>query len=808
MDRYICIHGHFYQPPRENPWLEEIELEEEARPFHDWNERITEECYAPNAASRILDSDRRIIDVINNYSRISFNFGPTLLSWIEDHAPDVYRSVIEADEKSRRRFSGHGSAIAQAYNHIIMPLANSRDKRTQVRWGVRDFEYHFDREPEGMWLPETAVDTETLDIMAEYGIKFTILSPRQAKKIRKIGKEDWSDVSGAGIETRRPYLCRLPSGRTITIFFYNGPISEDVGFGGSLGDGRKFARRLRGEFSEEGKNSQLVHFATDGETYGHHREYGDMALASCLHEIESGDYADMTVYGEYLEKHPPEYEVEIFENTSWSCEHGIERWRSDCGCSTGKHPDWTQKWRGPLREAMNWLRDSLIPVYEKGASKYLKNPWKARENYIHVVLDRSEKNVEDFLSRHSKHDLSDEEKIEVLKLLEMRRNAMLMFTSCGWFFDAIAGEEGRQVLRYAARAMQLASEVSGVELKSEFLEFLEKAPCNSPEYDNVAEAYQEMVEPGIVDFYDLTAHYAIASLFEQYSGEEEVYSFTVSRKSHDVEEVGDQRLNIGKVRVKSDITWEERNMAFTVLHLGEHNLIGGVMDLSNERTFSEVQSDLRESFLSGNASEAFHIIDERFGEKNYSLWNLFADEQRSVLKKILEERVREVEDLLKDEYEDIHPTLRAIKEMNVSPPWLLTSVAELVTNADLRELLREEELDLERLRELVEDIQIENFEIDEDRLSFDATMRINSMMEELEESPMGVSKIEELESFIEILSYAGLDLDLWKAQNFYFSIGDEHYDRMVERANSGDEEAEEWVKDFETLGEHLNVKFS
>ena len=187
MEHYVCIHGHFYQPPRENPWLEEVELQDSAYPYHDWNERITEECYRPNMASRILGPDRKIIDIVNNYSKISFDFGPTLLSWLERHAPDVYQGVIDADKKSQERFSGHGAAIAQAYNHIIMPLANSRDKRTQIAWGIYDFEHRFGRKPEGMWLPETAVDLETLDILAEYGIKFTILSPHQAKRVRSIG---------------------------------------------------------------------------------------------------------------------------------------------------------------------------------------------------------------------------------------------------------------------------------------------------------------------------------------------------------------------------------------------------------------------------------------------------------------------------------------------------------------------------------------------------------------------------------------------------------------------------------------------
>jgi alpha-amylase/alpha-mannosidase (GH57 family) len=459
MNRYICIHGHFYQPPRENPWLEEIELQDSAYPYHDWNERITSECYAPNTASRILDSDNRIIDIVNNYARMSFDIGPTLLSWIKLHHPDVYRAIIEADQLSQERFSGHGSAIAQAYNHIIMPLANSRDKRTQVLWGIRDFEYRFKRKPEGMWLPETAVNLETLDILAEYGIGFTILAPRQAQRVREIGNEEWRDVNGDGINSGMPYLCRLPSGKTINLFFYDGQVAQDIAFGGLLDDGKNFAERLTGVFSDR-EEPQLVHIATDGESYGHHHRYGDMALACALHYIESGNLADLTNYAEYLEKYPPTHEVEIRENSSWSCAHGVERWRRDCGCNTQANPGWNQGWRAPLREAMDWLRDNLIPIYEGEMASYVQDPWQARDDYIKVILNRSARNevildgsvqsVEAFHSRHVIRELSEEEKVKVLKLLEMQRCAMLMYTSCGWFFDEISGIETVQVMRYAS----------------------------------------------------------------------------------------------------------------------------------------------------------------------------------------------------------------------------------------------------------------------------------------------------------------------------------------------------------------------
>ena len=343
MNRYICIHGHFYQPPRENPWLEAVEQQESAQPYHDWNQRITAECYARNGASRVLDSDGRIREIVNNYSKISFNIGPTLLSWMEAKDPDAYRAILEADRLSLERFSGHGAAMAQVYNHIIMPLASTRDKRTQVIWGIRDFERRYRRRPEGMWLAETAVDVESLDIMAEQGILFTVLAPHQARRAKKLTeKRAWDPADEENIDLRRPYLCKLPSGRTIAVFFYDGPVSRAVAFEGLLHNGESLANRLLGAFDRHGSGNQLVHIATDGESYGHHHKFGDMALAYALYYLEQNNRAKLTVYGEYLEKNLPQYEVEVVENSSWSCMHGIERWRDNCGCNSGGKPGWNQ----------------------------------------------------------------------------------------------------------------------------------------------------------------------------------------------------------------------------------------------------------------------------------------------------------------------------------------------------------------------------------------------------------------------------------------------------------------------------------
>ncbi|MCL1941470.1 MAG: DUF3536 domain-containing protein, partial [Synergistaceae bacterium] len=384
MSKYITIHGHFYQPPRENPWYGEIELQDSAAPWHDWNERINSECYLRNTAARILDNQGKITRICNNYSGISFNFGPTLLSWAEKKAPLMLKSLIEADKISQARFSGHGAAISQVYNHMIMPLANLRDKITQVRWGMADFEIRFGRHPEGMWLAEAAVNTETLEVLRDNGIVFTILSPYQAQSVRKMGSDSWADVSGGRIDTTFPYRFNLPSGKYIDIFFYNGEISQEIAFKGLLNNGENYARWLINSIPDE-LEDRLANAATDGESYGHHHRHGDMALAYCIETINRDPGVILTVYGEFLRKHPPQHIVQIVENSSWSCAHGVERWRSDCGCNTGR--GYHQKWREPLRDALDWLRDSIKDEYEREIEKILDDAWGARDAYIQIILD-------------------------------------------------------------------------------------------------------------------------------------------------------------------------------------------------------------------------------------------------------------------------------------------------------------------------------------------------------------------------------------------------------------------------------------
>ncbi|HEV2215350.1 MAG TPA: DUF3536 domain-containing protein, partial [Terracidiphilus sp.] len=453
--RFVCIHGHFYQPPRENPWLETVETQDTAAPYHDWSERICSECYAPNGAARIVNLKNQITRIVNNYARISFNFGPTLLSWLKENAPRTYRMILDGERRSRKSFRGHSSAMAQVYNHMILPLANRRDRITQIRWGIADYENNYGASPEGMWLAETAADAESLELMAQHGIKFTLLAPHQCKRIRPFkydgSKNDaeWTDTPDASVDTTLPYLVHFDSGVSIAVFFYNGSVSRAIAFEGLLNSGENFAARLKSGFKEN-PAPQLVHVATDGESYGHHHKHGEMALAYALRLLEADKTVKLTNYAGFLAQFSPEYECEIVDNTSWSCVHGVERWRSNCGCNGGK-PGFNQEWRTPLRQALNELRDALAPLTEQEGAKLFRNVWAARDAYISVVLDRSEESIAAFLGDHATHELSTEERVRALELMEMQRHTQLMYTSCGWFFDDISGIETVQIIAYAAR---------------------------------------------------------------------------------------------------------------------------------------------------------------------------------------------------------------------------------------------------------------------------------------------------------------------------------------------------------------------
>ena len=488
-DGYICIHGHWYQPPRENPFTGEVEDQPTAAPFPNWNERITAECYEPNTRAEILGEDGTVRRQLNNYEWVSSDWGPTLLTWLEANHPETYQRIVEADRLSMDHFGGHGTAVAHSYNHTILPLSNRRDKKTQIRWGIVDFEHRFDRRPEGMWLPETAVDLESLELMADAGIRYTILSPYQAASILDEG--EWVDVVGGSIDTRVPYLVHLPTGKSISVFFYHGPLSQEIAFNGVLEDGSILAKRLIQALGESVPEPSLAHVATDGETYGHHHRHGEMALAKAIEELTADPEVQLTTYGQFLAEHPARRVVRVIEGSSWSCVHGVDRWRDDCGCSSGLHPDWSQGWRAPLRKALDYLRDSLIPEFDTASADLFQDPWGARDHYIEVILGGS---PDEFLDSHCHPGLDDGGRSRALDLLEIQHRAMLMYTSCGWFFDDISGIESVLVLRLAGRVIDLARRTLRIDFEPAFLEILEAAQSNDGDA-NGRDVYDRHVKP-------------------------------------------------------------------------------------------------------------------------------------------------------------------------------------------------------------------------------------------------------------------------------------------------------------------------
>jgi len=799
--RFITIHGHFYQPPRENPWLEAVETQDSAFPYHDWNERITVECYEANASARILDANDRIRRIVNNYASISFNFGPTLLSWLVTAAPETYASILDADRLSRKRFSDHGCAIAQAYNHIILPLANERDKRTQVRWGIRDFQHRFGRKPEGMWLPETAVDIASLEAIAAEGIGFTILEPHQAARWRAAGETQWHEGHP---DPTLPYVCHLPSGARIAIFFYDGAISRAVAFERLLARGENFAHRLIGAFSDGRAHPQLVNIATDGETYGHHHRFGEMALAYAVQFIEEHHLAQLTNYGEHLERHPPAHEVEIAEATSWSCVHGVERWRSDCGCTTSSSPGWNQQWRAPLRDALDWLRDELAVIYERHARQVFNDPWQARDEYIGVILDRSEESVTRFLDTHATRASRSAQ--HALELVEMQRNAMLMFTSCGWFFSDVSGIETVQVLHYAARAIQLAERISGMDLERAFMERISPARSNHPDRGSARDIYEREVIPARLDLARVAAHYAVLSLFDTFDDQARVYCYDVTRRNFEIHKAGRARLAIGAIEVRSVITRESEEFELAVLHLGETELTGGVRVARAGADYEQVRSELAEAMEPGGMPAVIRLLDQQFGRIPISIRSLFRDEQRRILHELLNATLNEAESTFRQLHERYDPLMRFHARLGIPVPKVLQTAAEFDLNLQIRRMLEEELPPLAEIDARLREARDEGVTLDEATL-LTFKHAIERAADRFHEHPEDLDRLEALETLVSIIDEADLAVDLRRAQNRYFRM--RNTVRPAIEASSGNgHAARRWLDLFDTLGTKLSFTLS
>ena len=803
--RSICVHGHFYQPPRENSWLEAIEYQASAYPYHDWNERITAECYAPNSASRILDGSDRIVSIVNNYAQISFNFGPTLLSWLEEKDAETYKAILQADRDSATRF-GHGNALAQAYNHMILPLANRRDKATQIHWGIRDFQHRFGRFPQGMWLPETAVDLESLDLLAAEGILFTVLAPSQARRVRRLGQRWWKDVSAARIDPTRAYQVRLPSRRRMTLFFYDGPISRAVAFEGLLGNGEDFANRLMSGFSDQRDWPQLMHIATDGESYGHHHRHGEMALSYALHHIESNNLAEITNYSKFLVENPPTHEVEIFENSSWSCVHGVERWKSDCGCNSGGHAGWNQQWRGPLRAALDWLRDEAASRYEAKASELVKDPWAARDDYISVILDRSDQSLEHFFSQHAVRELRAEERVAALKLLELQRHAMLMYTSCGWFFDELSGIETVQVIQYSGRVVELAEQLFQQPIEGQFLEKLQAAKSNIPEHRDGAEIYRKFVRAAMVDLSKLVGHYAISSMFRPYPEKARVYSYDVERQAYTYRESGNLRLSVGKARATSVVTRASSTLCFGVVYLGGHNIAGGVREFSSDEEYAQIEKELVAAFERADTPEMVRLIDKDFGGNVFSLKSLFRDEQQRILDVILASSFNEVEAANRRLFEQNVPLLRFLADLGVNRPRLFDRMAEFAINAQIRRALEADPIDPEKFKALLQEAQEMKVPLDQEMLDFMVRRQAERAAHKIREAPEDLDNVVNARKMVAAARMLPFQVTLWNLENAVAANMNGSLHKNRARSDQGDPSAREWVENFTSLADQLRLK--
>ncbi|NJO47278.1 MAG: DUF3536 domain-containing protein [Oscillatoriales cyanobacterium RM2_1_1] len=788
---YIAIHGHFYQPPRENPYLDAIERQPGAEPFHNWNERIYYECYRPNAFARILNDQAEVIGIINNFEYLSFNIGPTLMSWLERHDTEVYQRILEADRKSCQRLNSHGNAIAQVYNHMILPLANERDKYTQIRWGKADFRHRFGREPEGMWLAETAIDYPTVAALIHEGIQFTVLAPTQAQRCRPCPTDTdpdpvWIEVGEGQIDPTQAYRCYLrdPEGnrdlsRYLDIFFYDGPISGDIGFDDLLNHSGHLIGRLAQAVKPDQHPAQLISVATDGETFGHHKQGTEKCLAYAFAEEFSRRGWTVTNFAHYLSLHPPTWEVELKPVTAWSCSHGVDRWQDDCGCAGGG--SWHQQWRKPLRNTLNWLRDQLAQIYAEVGAELFIDPWAARDGYIQVIGDRDLANVNAFLRAHQTHELSEIERVDALRLLEMQRHSLLMFTSCGWFFEELSRPEGTQILRYANRAIELAAEVTGVNLEPEFLQQLALAPSNVELFKTGDQVYRQLVLSSQITPEQFATQYGINSLFTAHPQEQRLYCYDVQQLDYQMRQVGTLALAVGQIVLTSEITREQNHLMFGVLHLGGWDFHCGVQNFKGRRGYGEAKQKLFEALPQASAAHMIKVMIETLGDCCFGLQDIFVEERQRLMGLLSQETLTRLNQLYTQVYRDNYRMLIAFHREGLSVPQELQLAAEVTLSHRCLEVLRALDLesheaslspnhlmDLEILVTEAQDLhcRIQHWEI-RDTLKRLLSRSLAKVLMDGEPETLAID-VENLERLIQVGQGLGLNLSLEQAQEIYF----------------------------------------
>ncbi|MFZ5586726.1 MAG: DUF3536 domain-containing protein [Thermodesulfobacteriota bacterium] len=775
----VIIHGHFYQPPRENPWLEVVEAQDSAAPYHDWNERVTAECYAPNSAARILDRGGTIARIVNNYRRISFNFGPTLLAWLEREAPVVYAALLRADRLSAKDH-GHGGAMAQVYNHIIMPLANPRDKVTQVRWGIKDFARRFGRAPEGMWLAEAAVDLQSLAIMATEGIKFTVLSPYQAQAVRPAGGQ-WQDAGGGNLDTRRPYRVALPGGKSIAVFFYDGPLSRAVAFEHILDDGVAMARRIKSLFDPDPGEPQAVIMATDGESYGHHHRFGEMGLAYCLKALQEDPEVEVTNFAAHLAANPPTWEAKVVENSSWSCAHGVERWRGDCGCALAPDRGWSQAWRAPLRVGLDRLRDRLQALFERQGGELLKDPWAARDDYVELLGEPEPAAREAFLARHQARALSPLERARVFKLLESQHWGMYMFTSCGWFFDDISGIEPVQNLRFAARALQLAEELDGGGWEDDLLAELAKAQSNLPKEGNGALIWRREVAPSRVALERVVAHAVINGVMDGQPPAERVYCYRLLTEGYRHRHELGLHLAWGNLKVSHQRLEEPHELVYAALYAGGHEFRALVGPNGQGRALRDVEREVEQPLRLQEQQGLWEIFQRRLAGRSFGMADLFLEGRRALARDLLARTMTDYREAARGLYESHRQTMLFLREINVPLPPVFTALAEAILADDLTTLLGEMDQGPlpESLGELVMQARALGLNLDRHGLRRRVEGMLTADLSHLALDPDDAGCLVRAGQLLDLGQALGLELDLWASQNHFYRLLQDYAGRTL-----------------------------
>ena len=802
-EKWVCIHGHFYQPPRENPWLEVVEPQPSAHPYRDWNDRITAECYRPNASARVVDHTNQIIEIVDNYQRMSFNVGPTLMSWLESHARDVHDALVAADRASVQRFGGHGSAMAQAYNHLIMPLATARDRATQVRWGIVDFTRRFGRAPEGMWLPECAVDTASLEALVDGGIVFAVLAPHQAKAWRPRGGA-WRTTP---VDPGRAYRCALPSGRSIDLFFYDGPTAQAVAFERLLSNGHQIIARMTARGASEGSEPTLCHIATDGETYGHHHRYGDMALAWALQQVEQGwNGTRLTNYAEFRACVPATWEVTLAENSSWSCVHGTARWRDDCGCNGGK-PGWNQQWRRPLRDAFDWLRDQAAAALDGAGRLLFRDPWVARDAYIDVLLTQTAAARDRFLAEHGSHVLDEDERVRALSLMEMSRHAMLMYTSCGWFFDDLSGIETVQCMQYAARVAELIEAVGGAPVEPELIDRLSAASSNLAEEGDGRQVWARRVQPARIDAAKVCAHVAVHSLIEPDAFRSvDVFGYHVDFLERVERRSGRTRMVAGIVRVRSRLTEAATSLCYAGLHLGEQHVTGGVRPPAPPGEWATILAELDGSFRTADVFAAQRAIDRHFPGSELSLSSLLPGSRERLLGAVLGDAITAAEASLANAYDQQVPLIRWLVGHALPVPEVLQSVAEATLRRRVLANLRAPNASFATLREHIAEAADVKVSLDTPEIALAASDGLRRLIESiaLPDGKLDIVALDTVTQATEVATRMRSAVDLWFAQNATWRLLDRLPD-LRRRGNAGDDHAAEAATHLERLARALRI---